>query len=399
MGWNVTLPLHGTASFSRGIPITMPTSVVRLRSHLDRPSNATADFVLVRSKEELQRAADAHFNGVMIVSDGGLENLPEAARCLRLISVSEKFNYLSDGDIIRFHPQSGRFRTLYRRESGHNSFLVTDRCNHYCLMCSQPPKDIDDRWILDELKVALPLVAKDTASVCFTGGEPLLDWREFIEVLALCREELPDTAIHVLSNGRAFVRDEVVAAWAALRHPNLTVGIPIYSAIDHVHDYVVQAKGAFDETVLGILKLKNSGQRIEVRVVLHAITAPRIVETCKWLARNLPFVNHVALMGLENTGFAIANADELWIDPLDYRAELAEGVNILASARVNVSVYNLQRCVLDRSIWRYAVQSISDWKNGYVEECDRCIEKDRCSGFFTSGRPRRSRGISPILAP
>jgi len=266
-------------------------------------------------------------------------------------------------------------------------------------MCSQPPKDIDDRWILDELKVALPLVAKDTASVCFTGGEPLLDWREFIEVLALCREELPDTAIHVLSNGRAFVRDEVVAAWAALRHPNLTVGIPIYSAIDHVHDYVVQAHGAFDETVLGILKLKDGGQRIEVRVVLHAITAPRIVETCKWLARNLPFVNHVALMGLENTGFAIANADELWIDPLDYRAELAEGVNILASARVNVSVYNLQRCVLDRAIWRYAVQSISDWKNGYVEECERCIEKDRCSGFFTSGRPRLSRGISPILAP
>ena len=187
-----------------------------------------------------------------------------------------------------FHPQSGRFRTLYRRESRHNSFLVTDRCNHYCLMCSQPPKDIDDRWILDELKVALPLVAKDTASVCFTGGEPLLDWREFIDVLALCREELPDTAIHVLSNGRAFVRDEVVAAWAALRHPNLTVGIPIYSAVDHVHDYVVQAHGAFDETVLGVLKLKDSGQRIEVRVVLHAITAPRIVETCKWLARNLP---------------------------------------------------------------------------------------------------------------
>jgi His-Xaa-Ser system radical SAM maturase HxsC len=159
-----------------------------------------------------------------------------------------------------------------------------------------------------------------------------------------------------------------------------------------------QARGAFDETVLGILKLKNSGQRIEVRVVLHALTAPRIVETCRWLARNLPFVNHVALMGLENTGFAIANESELWIDPLDYQAELAEGVEILASARVSVSIYNLQRCVLDRSVWSYAAQSIYDWKNGYIEECDRCIEKDRCSGFFTSGRTRRSRGISPILA-
>ena len=45
-------------------------------------------------------------------------------------------------------------------------------------------------------------------------------------------------------------------------------------------------------------------------MVLHAITAPIIAETCRWLARNLPFVDHVALMGLENTGFAIAN-DEM----------------------------------------------------------------------------------------
>jgi His-Xaa-Ser system radical SAM maturase HxsC len=264
------------------------------------------------------------------------------------------------------------------------------------IMCSQPPKDTDDRWILDEIRAAIPLIDKGTKSIGFTGGEPLLDWRDFIAVLAECRDDLPETAVHVLSNGRAFANDEVVAAWAGVHHPRLTVGIPVYSAVDHIHDYVVQARGAFDETVLGILKLKNSAQRVEVRVVLHAVTAPRIVETCKWLARNLPFVDHVALMGLENTGFAIANADKLWIDPLDYQTVLAEGVGILASARVNVSVYNLQRCVLDRSVWPYAVQSISDWKNGYVEECDHCVEKKRCSGFFTSCRARLSRGIKAI---
>jgi len=36
--------------------------------------------------------------------------------------------------------------------------------------------------------------------------------------------------------------------------------------------------------------------------------------------------------------------------------------------------------------------------NGYIEECDRCSEKGRCSGFFTSGRPRLSCGIGPIFA-
>src|SRR5262249_39566561 len=189
----------------------------------------------------------------------------------------------------------------------------------------------------------------------------------------------------------------VATAWTGIQHPNLTIGIPIYSVIDHVHDYVVQARGAFDETVIGILKLKDQRQRVEVRVVLHAITAPRIVETCRWLARNLAFVDHVALMGLENTGFAIANEEMLWIDPVDYRDSLAEAVDLLVAARVKVSVYNLPHCLLDRSIWQFAAQSISDWKNGYVEVCNRCDEKPRCSGFFTTGRPRYSRGIQPIV--
>ena len=357
-----------------------------------------ADFALVRSMDELRQVAIAHYGRAMIIGDDGLDGPPEAAACRSLISVSGKFDYFSDGDIIGFHPESGRFRTLYRRSSKHNSFLVTDRCNHYCL-CARSLRRIsttDGFWT--KLKWRCRWWPRTPSRCALPAASRFLDWREFIEVLAQCRDELPDTATHVLSNGRAFARDEVVAAWAALRHPHLTVGIPIYSAVDHVHDYVVQARGAFDETVLGILKLKDSGQRIEVRVVLHAITAPRIAETCQWLARNLPFVNHVALMGLENTGFAIANATELWIDPIDYRKELAKGVSILAAARVNVSVYNLQRCVLDRSVWPYAVQSISDWKNGYAEECGHCIERDRCSGFFTSGRPRRSRGVSPILA-
>ena len=390
------LALHGTVKFSRGLSSSARTAVVRLRSPAAIENLGSNDFVLVDSREDLRSVADAQANA-MIVGDDGLDNCFEANHCDQLISVSSKFDYLSDGDIIGFDAKTRRFRTLYRRASRHNSFLVTDRCNHYCLMCSQPPKDVDDRWILDEIKTALPLVSKNTEYLCFTGGEPLLDWREFIHVLAICRNELPSTITHVLSNGRAFAHDQVVGAWAALRHPRLSVGIPIYSAIDHIHDYIVQARGAFDQTLLGILKLKDKKQRVEVRVVLHALTAPRIVETCRWLARNLPFVDHVALMGLENTGFAIANSDELWIDPVDYGANLTEGVHILTSARVNVSIYNLQRCVLDRSVWPHAMQSISDWKNGYVEECNRCTEKPRCSGFFTSGRPRRSRGISPVL--
>ncbi len=102
-------------------------------------------------------------------------------------------------------------------------------------------------------------------------------------------------------------------------------------------------------------------------------------------------------MGLENTGFAIANDTLLWIDPVEYRKPLADAVDILVAAKMKVSVYNLQRCVLEKSVWSLAARSISDWKNDFLKECDPCIEKTRCSGFFSSGRPRYSRAIRAIL--
>jgi hypothetical protein len=181
----VTLALHGIANFCRGVSTSEPSLVVRLRAlHHSKEKRAT-DFVIVRSREELRCAVNALLDGVMIISNDRVETFPEIAELPRLISIPGKFDYLSDGDIIGFHPPSKRFRTLYRRTSEHNSFLVTDRCNHFCLMCSQPPKDIDDRWILGEIASALPIIDKDTPSLGFTGGEPLLDWHEFIDVLAM----------------------------------------------------------------------------------------------------------------------------------------------------------------------------------------------------------------------
>ena len=126
MGWHVTLALHGIADFSCGVSTSEPTSVVRLRSSHEEKERASTDFVIVRSRAELQLAVDARLDGVMIISDDRFETFPEIAQLPRVISVPCKFDYLSDGDIIGFHPTSKRFRTLYRRASRHNSFLVSN---------------------------------------------------------------------------------------------------------------------------------------------------------------------------------------------------------------------------------------------------------------------------------
>ena len=115
-------------------------------------------------------------------------------------------------------------------------------------------------------------------------------------------------------------------------HPDLMFGIPIYSDFPDVHDYVVQADGAFDETVRGILNLKRRGLKVEIRVVIHKQTYERLPQLARFIVRNLTFVDQVVWMGLEMTGFTRANIDALWIDPVDYQPQLVEAVQTLAAA-------------------------------------------------------------------
>lgn len=166
------LPLHGTATAVRGFDAVEPRQVFRLRSPHAGPEHL-ADVALVRQPEDFAAAISSGFVGTFVVSDA--TEMPLHGEPLaRTLQVSSKFEYLAEGDVLGFHPGSKKFRILYRRSSPHNSFLVTERCNHYCLMCSQPPKDVDDSWILREIRAALPLVDKQTRSIGFTGGEPSL---------------------------------------------------------------------------------------------------------------------------------------------------------------------------------------------------------------------------------
>lgn len=332
--------------------------------------------------------------GCMSVAIEGRE--PTEIPAAPFVELPKELEYLADGDVIRIEAANRRFRVLFRRSSGHNNFLVTEQCNNYCVMCSQPPKSVDDSWVLEEIFQVLPLLHPEIRELGFTGGEPTLCGDRFIELLALCRARLPQTAVHVLSNGRRFSDEAYARKWAATGHPDLMVGIPLYSDLSTVHDCVVQADGAYDETIRGILNLKKHRQRVEIRVVLHRETYERLPQLARFIARNLLFVDHVALMGLEITGFTRANLDRLWIDPIDYQRELYEAVTFLDDFGIHTSIYNLQLCLLDRRLWPFGVKSISDWKREYEPECARCSVRDLCGGLFASAKYRRSAHIAAI---
>lgn len=310
--------------------------------------------------------------------------------------LDKDFDYLSNDDVVSISGDS-YIHILFRANSNHNSILLTEQCDNYCLMCSQPPKDHDDSWILEEVSNLIPLIPRHTESIGITGGEPTIFGNGFINIIRLFKNWLPFTALHILSNGRRFADPVFTQKYATVCHPDMMVGIPVYSDDPTRHDYVVQAKGAFDETIRGILNLKKRGQRVEIRVVIHKQTYEGLPSLAEFIARNLLFVDHVALMGLEMTGFTRANLDSLWIDPVLYKDHLSEAVNILRSYRMRVSVYNHQLCLVNEDVEPAYVKSISDWKNEYLPECAGCSRIDDCGGFFSSGiRYGHSKFIKPF---
>jgi len=326
-----------------------------------------------------------------------LDSIPRQIYLKVVSGVRGTVQYLGSGDIIRFDPENKSFRVLYRRASTSNSFLLTERCNNYCLMCSQPPKPNDDSWLLDEIIRTIPLIDVETKEIGFTGGEPTLVGERFFTILSLCRNYLPKTSVHVLSNGRKFSEPGFAEKYASIAHPDLMVGIPLYSDLSSIHDYVVQADGAYDETLKGILNLKKLGQRVEIRIVLHKQTYERLPNLAEFIARNLVFVDQVVLMGMEQMGFAKTNIKDLWIDPYDYQDELFQACNILTRFRIRTSIYNQQLCVLDRRLWHLSRKSISDWKNEYLPSCASCVQIGKCGGFFSSTLVRPSIHVAPFI--
>lgn len=116
----------------------------------------------------------------------------------------------------------------------------------------------------------------------------------------------------MLSNGRRSADDGYTAAVAAVRHPDIMIGIRLYADVADVHDYIVQARGAFDETIRGVLSLKRAGVPVEIRFVIHRDTYKRLPQFAEFIARNLVLVDHVALMGLEAIGQAPKSRKGRW---------------------------------------------------------------------------------------
>jgi len=377
-----------------GVAMNLDASIVGIITTENLPTDQRRQRILFVAPTDTP--TDASLSGYRaLLCHDELRSVPGIPYVHRL----RESDHLKNGDIVVLE-KTGLVRSLYRPYELHHHLFVTERCNSNCLMCSQPPKDRDDVEALTERNLELiSLIAPHPPYLTITGGEPTLLGDNLFKLIAQLKHSMPETELHMLTNGRTFAWPVYARQFAALEHPKISLGVPLYSDFAGAHDYVVQAKGAFDQTVAGLHQAARNGIRVEVRVVLHKLTIPRLTKLVDYIYRNVTFAEHIALMGLEYTGYTPRNIEALWIDPYDYQDQLEEAVEYLAVRNMNVSIYNHQLCVLRPSLWKYARKSISDWKTLYLPECEKCSALPACGGLFQWAVKKHSDHIHSISFP
>lgn len=298
-----------------------------------------------------------------------------------------------EGDVVVINAK-GEIIFVYEINSNHNALMATERCNHRCIMCPQPPILQEKDKTPFNLRL-ISLFDKNTQEIGITGGEPTLIGDNLFTLINHIKKELPKTAISILSNGVKFADKEYAMKLAMCKHQDLQIDIPLFSDIAEEHNRIVGAK-TFYKTVQGLYNLALFRQRIGLRVVIHRKTYKRLPQLADYIYHNFPFVAQVAFMQMETTGLAKENFNELWIDPYDYNTELREAILLLADRGMKPYIYNAQLCILSEDIRCYAQQSISDWKDIYIPECDGCMLRGQCAGFFASNREAHSSHIKKV---
>lgn len=281
--------------------------------------------------------------------------------------------------------------------SNDNTLFITGMCNNNCLMCCQPPTIVNDiRRFYDQNIKLIKKAPKNLPIIGISGGEPTLAGKDFFELISVIREELPNTTIHILSNGRTFANEDFVLRLSEYGNNNFLLGIPIHSDNSIIHDKIANSKNAFNETILGLYNLAACNFPIELRIVINKLNYSRLTQLSDYIYKNLSFVRHISFIAMEYIGYARKNQKEIWIEPIEYIPILKDAIFSLANWNMDVSIFNLPLCLLSENLHKFAKQSISDWKTQYLNICTQCNKKNDCCGLFSTSSIK-FKGLSPIL--
>lgn len=314
------------------------------------------------------------------------------------IASDDKYE-LYEGDIIRVFT-NGKIDIVYRNGIKEIDLFVTNICNSNCIMC--PMSEYSRRKQLENhlswIKEYIKLLPDDIYYINITGGEPTFLKDNLIDILYLIRCKYDNVQSQMLSNGRSFSDFNFVQKIVDASLTGMRFAIPLHSSNQAIHDSITQSKNSFIQTDKGIRNLLKLDQKVEIRIVLSKENVGSTFETASYIINNYKGVFCVNFIAMEMMGNAVVNRERLWLDYDEIFKRIRPAVDLLIRHGIDVQLYNFPLCMVDRGYWSIAVNSITDYKIRYFDECDNCSVKSICGGWFYSTKQVMNPKVYPIGA-
>lgn len=338
---------------------------------------------------------DKNLNAVLL-TDLGLIFYPENKLFSLTKESKEKLNLCENFDVL-FINDEGKGYIHFSSENDDNPLILTQKCNSNCLMCPTPEGvrkkeiGIDIDYQIESIKY----IPNDAKHLTITGGEPFLVKEKIFDLLNEIKCRLPYTECLLLTNGRALGYKPYAEKFSETAPKNTVIGIPVHGYNAETHNRITQTKDGFAQTVDGIKNLIYLGFSVEIRIVVSKLNYKYIDKISDLIVKEFSKVGSVKIMGLEMTGNANKNIDDVWIP---YRTAFDYSKNAiknLVNNGINVGLYNFPLCAVNKSFRLLCSKSITDYKIRFDEQCEECGLKANCGGVFAGSFRMARRDLIP----
>jgi MoaA/NifB/PqqE/SkfB family radical SAM enzyme len=143
---------------------------------------------------------------------------------------------------------------------------INYQCNNRCLFCVQGRKrEVLPFKSYSEISRAIKKSAHEgITKIVLTGGEPALH-PDILKIIKLAKDSGFQN-IQIQSNGRMFAY--LSFCIKAIKAGANEFALSLHGHKSHLHDYLTDAPGSFDQTVQGIKNLKKLGQEAILNTVI-----------------------------------------------------------------------------------------------------------------------------------
>ena len=271
---------------------------------------------------------------------------------------------------------------------------TTNICNNDCIFCIKqecfsnfqinlsPP----DTKAFKNIIKAYPNYIKDELNIkaspdliAFTTGEPTLR-NDLSELIHFSINKFPKAEISLLTNGRRFSSTEYTQKFKTLT-PRISFEIPLHSYIASKHDYITRRHGSFQDTIKGIINLKEINAKVNIRILINKNNY-KDLEKIVNLTKSLN-INSINLIYLSMAGKAEEHPEENFISPKQISPILNKTLE--NNSNIKFGLLNIPLCFIDKSYWKFnAGQTLLTDKTEYADICLTCSKKQDCCGFWKS---------------